>query len=292
MVDWQALKALKPTDPVKDLERRAPAFCARYAGVEDEFGFSLTTYAWSFPIFRFLLEDYFKVKYHGIHNIPDSGKALVIGNHSGLIPLDGALLTCGLINYHSTPRPVRFLATDWFFNLPGVSDWMRQTGQVRATLENAQKLLERDELVGIYPEGIRGVGKTYRERYRVHDFHPGFVQLAISSQTPVIPIATIGGDEILPNFANVKTLKQLFHMPFFPITPAFPFLPFPTPFVPLPVKWLMKIHKPIDFGYPPERANDRKLVRQLAKEVQYTIQKDLNDLLRERKPLFAEWEDD
>lgn len=292
MVDWQALQALKPSDPLKDLERRAPSFCARYANVEDPFGFSLKTYAWSYPIFRFLLEDYFKVKYDGLHNIPSEGRALVVGNHSGLIPLDGALLTCGLLDYHPAPRPVRFLATDWFFSLPGVAAWMTETGQVRATLENAQKLLEMEELVGIYPEGIRGVGKTIRERYRMHDFHPGFVQLAISTQTPIIPIATIGGDEILPNFANVKLLKQMMKMPFFPVTPAFPWLPFPTPFVPLPVKWLMKIHKPIDLGYPAEKANDRKLVRRVACEIQYMIQKDLNDLLRERKSLFSEWEED
>lgn len=283
---------MKPTDPVRDLERRAPHFYNRYAGKEDPFGLSIETYAWSFPIFRFLLEDYFPVTYHGLENIPADGRALIIGNHSGLIPLDGALLTCGLINYHPDARCVRFLATDWFFNLPGLAAWMRETGQVRATLENAQALLDAGELVGIYPEGIRGVGKTFRERYRLHDFHPGFVQLAIESQTPIIPIATIGGDEILPNLANVKGLKQYFGMPFFPLTPAFPWLPFPTPFVPLPVKWLMRIHKPIDLGYPPEKAKDRKLIRKIAQEIQYTIQKDLNEMLRERKSLFSDWEND
>ena len=99
---------------------------------------------------------------------------------------------------------------------------MAETGQVRATLANAEKLLAKEEIVGIYPEGLRGVGKTFPERYRVLDFHPGFVQLAIATQTPLIPVATIGGDEIFPNFVNLRAFAQLLKMPFFPVTPAFP----------------------------------------------------------------------
>jgi 1-acyl-sn-glycerol-3-phosphate acyltransferase len=293
VVDWTVLnKALKHESPVVALARRHPSFYARYAGKEDEFGFRIETFALWEHIFRFLMEDYFKITFHGIENVPAEGRALIIGNHSGLIPLDGAMLTVAGVNLNPSPRRIRFLATDWFFTVPGLREWAQETGQVRGTLENAKTLLDRDEIVGIYPEGIRGVGKTFRERYRVHDFHPGFVQLAISTQTPILPIATVGGDEILPNFANVKTFAQMLRMPFFPLTPAFPWLPTHLAFMPLPIRWMMKIHKPIHLDYPPEKASDRKLVSRIAKEVQYQIQKDLNELLRERKSAFTGWDEE
>lgn len=290
MVTWTDLQeALKIDDPLGALAKRSPAFYSRYAGEKDEFGFELLTYARWEPLFRFLFEDYFKVNVKGIENIPSEGGALLIGNHSGLLPLDGAMLSMAMCNAHPSPRRVRYLATDWFFTLPGVNDWIIETGQVRATLENAHKLLKNEELVGIYPEGLRGVGKTFRERYRVIDFHPGFVQLAIETQTPLIPVATVGGDEIFPNLINVKTIARLVKMPFFPTTLAFPWLPFPMMFMPLPVHWLVKIHKPIDLGYPPEKASDRRLVHRICKEIQYDIQRDLNQLLRQRKSLFTGW---
>lgn len=292
MVNWQDIQILKVESAAERLSRRHPSFFARYAGHVDEFGFKFETFAFWIELFRFLFEDYFKVTFQGIENLPAEGRALIVGNHSGLLPFDGAMLTVASINLHSCPRRVRFLATDWFFSVPGLREWTMETGQVRGTLENAKRLLELGEIVGIYPEGLRGVGKTYRERYRVYDFHPGFVQLAISTQTPITPIATVGGDEILPNFVNLKTIAQLLKMPFFPVTLAFPWLPFPLMFIPLPVRWLMKVHKPIDLGYPPERANDRKLVLRICKEIQHLVQKDINELLRERKSVFAGWDNE
>lgn len=290
MVNWTNIQALKHEDPLKLLARRNPVFYNRYVGQEDEFGFKLETFALWEHIFHFCWEDYFKITFHGLENIPGEGRVIVVGNHSGLIPIDGGMLTSALCSKHPSPRRIRFLATDWFFKVPGLKDWAMETGQVRATQQNAKTLLEREEILGIYPEGIRGVGKTFRERYRVIDFHPGFVQLAIATQTPIVPMATVGGDEIFPNFINVKSLARMLRMPFFPLTLTFPWLPLPMPFLPLPVRWLMKIHKPIDLGYPPEKANNRKLVLQIAKEIQYQIQKDLNELLRERKSVFSGWD--
>jgi 1-acyl-sn-glycerol-3-phosphate acyltransferase len=272
------------------LARRNPIFYNKYAGQEDEFGFKLETFALWEHIFHFCWEEYFKITFHGLENVPSDGRVIVVGNHSGLIPIDGGMLTSALCSKHPSPRRIRFLATDWFFGVPGLKEWAMETGQVRATQENARKLLEQEEMVGIYPEGIRGVGKTFRERYRVIDFHPGFVQLAIQTQSPIVPMATVGGDEIFPNFINAKSLAHMLRMPFFPVTLTFPWLPLPLPFVPLPVRWLMKIHKPINLGYPPEKAKNRKLVMQISKEIQYQIQKDLNDLLRERKSVFSGWD--
>lgn len=293
MATWTNLQALGSSDgAIRALAQRSPAYYSRYAGEQDEFGYSLETFAKSEPFFRFLFEDYFKVKVKGIENIPSEGRAILVGNHSGLLPLDGAMITMAMCFSHASPRRIRYLVTDWFFSLPGIGDWIREVGQVRATLENAEKLLARDEIVGIYPEGIRGVGKIWPERYRVIDFHPGFVQLAISSQTPLIPVATVGGDEIYPNFSNVKQIARMVKMPFWPTTLAFPWLPFPLMFLPLPVRWLINIHKPIDLGLPPEKATDRKLVLRIAREIQYDLQRDLNALLRERKNMFTGWDEE
>jgi 1-acyl-sn-glycerol-3-phosphate acyltransferase len=292
MVTWKDIQTLRSQDPVESFARRNPSFYSRYVGQEDEFGFSLETYAKWEPMFCFLYEEYFKVKIQGIENIPGNGRGLLIGNHSGLLPLDGAMLTMGMCHLHSEPRRVRYLITDWFFSLPGLSTWMRETGQVRGTLENAKKLLDKGELVGIYPEGIRGVGKVFRERYRLIDFHPGFVQLAIATQTPIVPIATIGGDEIYPNFVNLKQMAQAFGMPFWPTGLGFPWLPFPVNFIPLPIKWFVEVGKPIDLGYPADKATDKKLVLSLAREIQYDIQSTLNRLLRQRKSLFTDDSDE
>lgn len=274
------------------LAKRNPSFFNRYAGQEDEFGFNLETFAKWEPYFRFLFDKYFKVQVKGLEHIPEGGPVLLVGNHSGLLPLDGALLTMAMCNAHPAPRRIRYLATDWFFTVDHLREWVTETGQVRATKENCLKLLSNHEIVGIYPEGIRGVGKTFRERYRLHDFHPGFVQLAIQTGTPVVPIATVGGDEVYPNFVNVKSMARLLRMPFFPLTPTFPWLPFPLPFLPLPVRWLIKIHQPMKLDYPPEKATDRRLILRIAREIQYQIQRDLNELLRERKSAFSGWDED
>ncbi len=287
---WSPIQALKPKDAVEALSKRNPDFIKLYAGVEDEFGFNIETFARWERYFRFLNEEHFKTKIKGIENIPSEGRVILCGNHSGLLPMDGGLLTSAMCCSHPHPRRVRFLATDWFFSTPGLREWAMETGQVRATKENAVKILNAEEILGIYPEGLRGVGKTFAERYRVHDFNPGFVQLAIQTQTPLVPIATVGGDEIYPNFVNVKSMAQFLKMPFFPLTTSFPWMPFPLMFVPLPVRWAMKIHPPIKLDYPPEKANDRKLTLKIAREIQYQIQRDLNELLRERKSAFSGWD--
>ncbi len=291
VVNWTNLKTLASESPLQALERRNPAFFEQYAGKTDEYGFDLNVWALSEPFFRFCFEDYFKVVFHGIENIPDKGSALIVGNHSGLLPIDGAMMAMALCNYHPYPRRIRYLITDWFFGLPIVGPWMKQSGQVRGSIENAEKLIKAGELIGIYPEGIRGVGKPLRDRYRVIDFHPGFVKLAISAQIPIIPVATVGGDEIFPNFMNLPRLGPIANLPFFPITPAFPWLPFPLWLTPLPVRWFMNVHKPIHLDYPPEKAHDRKLVREIAKDIQYQIQRDLNELVEKRKTLFTGWDD-
>jgi 1-acyl-sn-glycerol-3-phosphate acyltransferase len=280
-------KSVPPKQALKGFAQRNPSFVSRYSGEQDEFGFDLESFAVWEPFFRFLYEEYFRVTVHGIENIPAEGRGILIGNHSGLLPVDAAMMAVAMCHIHKSPRRIRYLVTDWFFTTPMLSEWVLEMGQVRASLENARALLDRDELIGIYPEGVRGVGKPFRDRYRVLDFHPGFVQLAIATQTPLIPVATIGGDEIYPEYVNVKSIAKLLGMPFFPVTPSFPWLPFPLMLFPLPVHWMIHVHKPIALGYPPEKASDRKLIHRLAREIQYDIQRDLNHMFKERRHLFT-----
>lgn len=290
MANWSNIKTLA-LDPLDALSKSSPSFYEKYANDEvDQFGFDLKTFARWEPVFRFLFEEYFKVETRGIENIPETGPALLVGNHSGLLPMDGAMITIAMCNFHKNPRRIRYLATDWFFQVPQLGAWVKETGQVRATIKNAETLLGNGELVGVYPEGVRGVGKPFSERYRVLGFHPGFVKMAIETNSPIVPVATVGGDEIYPNFVNLKSIARLVHMPFFPITPGFPWLPFPFMFVPLPVRWLINVQKPIYLGYPKEKARDKKLVLKIAREIQYQIQRDLNHLLKKRKSVFTGWQ--
>jgi 1-acyl-sn-glycerol-3-phosphate acyltransferase len=292
VVIWTNLKAIATEDPLTALERRSPRFYERYAGKRDRYGFDLKTWATWEPFFRFLYEDYFKVRVEGIENIPNEGRCILVGNHSGTLPVDGGMMSIALVNEHPSPRRIRYLVSDWFYHLPFLGDWITEVGQVRGSLVNAQQLLNDEEIIGIYPEGVRGTGKEFRDRYRLVDFHPGFVKLAISTQTPLVPIATIGGDECYPNFANFRALAQFMRVPYFPITAAYPWLPFPWSIMPLPVRWIIKVHEPLKLDYPPEKANDKKLVRSIAKEIQYMIQKDLNILFEQRKTLFTGWDEE
>jgi 1-acyl-sn-glycerol-3-phosphate acyltransferase len=290
VVNWTNLKTLATEDPVQAFERRNPDFFKRYVGRQDRYGFDMQTFAAWEPFFRFCFEEYFKVEVQGLHNIPNEGRCILVGNHSGTLPIDGGMLAVAMLNLHPSPRRIRFLVTDWFFHLPFIGEWMTSVGQVRGTLPNAQRLLADDEIIGIYPEGVRGVGKIWRDRYRLVDFHPGFIKLAIATQTPLVPIAALGGDEVFPMLANVRELASFMRMPYFPVTATFPWLPFPWWMMPLPVRWMIRVHEPFNLDYPPEKANDKKLVRKLCREVQYIIQKDLNQLFDQRKTLFTGWD--
>ncbi len=164
MDNWTNLKTLATEDPVQAFERRHPHFCKRYAGRQDRYGFDIKTFAVWEPFFRCCFEDYFKVEVQGIENVPKEGRAILVGNHSGTLPIDGAMMAMAMANMHSSPRRIRYLVTDWFFHLPFVGEWMTSVGQVRGTLGAAQKLLADDEIIRIYPEGVRGVGKVWKDR--------------------------------------------------------------------------------------------------------------------------------
>jgi len=273
------------------LNRLRRCFASQYENQEpDEFGFNLDSFAHWETFFRFFYDDYYQVETIGIENIPANGRAILVGNHSGGLPIDAYMTNCANYNLHPQPRRIRCLALDYLFSIPVIKDMIRGMGGVPARYSVAKELLEKDELVFFYPEGPRGTGKLFKQRYRLADFDPGFVKAALATGSPVIPITVVGADEIYPIFTRLQGLAHFLNMPYFPLTPAFPWMPITTSCLPLPVKMLIVVGKPIIFDYPSERASDRQLRLRLAKEVQFAIQRQLNYLLRHRIGPFSGWD--
>ncbi|MBY0356523.1 MAG: acyltransferase family protein [Candidatus Obscuribacterales bacterium] len=264
-------------------------FFEQYKNVADKYGFSPASFAGLQSFIHILYTKWFEVQIAGLENIPGKGSAVLFGNHSGVLPLDGCLLYDGIINYHPKPRRVRFLVTKFLLDAPFVGDFLRGFGAVPPEYETAKELLQEQELVFIYPEAEKGTGKPFKNRYQLVEFHSGFVRGAIETGSPLIPVVTIGGEEIYPLLGNIKPLAKLMNAPYFPITPFFPWLPFPFCAVPLPVKLMIAVWPPFKLKYPPEAAQDEALVAEIAADIQRDIQAKVNDLLEIRTSPFQKW---
>ncbi|WP_431777087.1 lysophospholipid acyltransferase family protein [Streptomyces cucumeris] len=238
-------------------------------------------------LLRPMYEKYFRVEVKGIENIPDSGGALVVANHSGVLPLDGLMLQVAVHDNHPAERHLRLLAADLVFMLPVVNELARKAGHTLACAEDAQLLLERGEVVGVMPEGFKGIGKPFSERYKLQRFgRGGFVSTALRAGAPIVPCSIVGAEEIYPMVGNAKTVARLLGVPYFPITPTFPLLG-PLGAVPLPTKWTIQFGEPIPTdGHPPEAADDPMLMFNLTDQVRETIQHTLYKLLVQRRSVF------
>ncbi|MFE6778652.1 lysophospholipid acyltransferase family protein [Streptomyces sp. NPDC057702] len=254
----------------------------------DDFGFDeeLTDQV-LMSLLRPVYESYFRVEVRGIENIPSTGGALIVANHSGTIPLDGLMLQVAVHDHHPADRHLRLLAADLVFKLPVISELARKAGHTLASAEDAQRLLERGEVVGVMPEGFKGIGKPFSERYKLQRFgRGGFVSTALRTQVPIVPCSIVGAEEIYPMVGNSKTLARLLGFPYFPITPTFPLLG-PLGAVPLPTKWTIQFGEPIATdGYAPEAADDPVLMFNLTDQVRETIQHTLYKLLVRRRSVF------
>lgn len=238
-------------------------------------------------LLRPLYESYFRVEVKGIENIPAEGGALVVANHSGTLPLDGLMMQVAVHDNHPAGRHLRLLAADLVFVLPLVNELARKAGHTLACAEDAQRLLERGEVVGVMPEGFKGLGKPFSERYKLQRFgRGGFVATALKTRVPIVPCSIVGAEEIYPMVGNAKTAARLLGFPYFPMTPTFPWLG-PLGLVPLPTKWTIQFGEPIATdGYAPEAAEDPMLVFNLTDQVRETIQHTLYKLLVQRRSVF------
>ena len=256
--------------------------------VVDEFGRDPNVAARVDPLLDFLYKTYFRVETRGLGHIPDEGRALIVANHSGTLPYDGAMIMHAVKQEHRARRAVRPLVEDFVFHFPYLGTLMNRIGGVRACPENAERLLTQDQLVAVFPEGIKGIGKLYKERYQLQRFgRGGFVKLALKCDAPIIPTAVVGAEEIHPMVTKVTWLSKAFGIPYLPVTPTFPFLG-PIGLVPLPTKWFIAFGEPLYFNaeYGAEGANDRILVNKLAEQVRARIQEMLEGLLKTRKSIL------
>ncbi|MDR7280538.1 lysophospholipid acyltransferase family protein [Catenuloplanes atrovinosus] len=254
----------------------------------DEFGFDpeLTDQVFH-PLLKPLYREWFRTEVLDVDNVPADGGALVVGNHSGTIALDALMLSVALRDTHPRERHLRLLGADLIFRMPVVSELARKSGVTVACNPDAERLLRTGEVVGVFPEGFKGIGKHYSQRYKLQRFgRGGFVAAALRTGAPIVPAAIVGAEESYPLLADIKPLARLLGLPYFPVTPTFPWLG-PLGLVPLPSKWLIQFCPPIPTAHLMDQADDPLVVYNLADQVRETIQHTLHTLLKSRPDPFG-----
>ncbi|WP_230880752.1 lysophospholipid acyltransferase family protein [Planomonospora sp. ID91781] len=254
----------------------------------DEFGFDAElTDKVLLELIRPLYRHWFRVETVGAENVPGDSGALVVANHSGTIPVDALMLQVALHDDHPDRRAIRLLGADLVYRLPLLGHLSRKTGHTLACREDADRLLRKGELVGVFPEGFKGVGKPFSERYRLQRFgRGGFVASAIRAGVPIVPCAIVGAEEIYPKIGDLRFLARALGLPYLPITPLFPWFG-PLGLVPLPSKWLIGFGEPIRTDeYAPGDADDPMLVFNLTDQVREVVQQQLNELRLRRGHAF------
>jgi 1-acyl-sn-glycerol-3-phosphate acyltransferase len=255
---------------------------------EDDWGFDEEFAEAVFPLFDFLYSVWWRVEAEGVRNVPSHGRALLVANHAGSVfPFDASMIAMAILKQHPLPRWARFMVLDWAFELPFISAFMPRVGGIPASPHNARRLLEQDELVMAFPEGVKGTGKPFSERYRVQRFgRGGFAEVALRARAPIVPVAVVGSEEIYPKLGESRVLARATGAPFVPLTPTFPWLG-ALGLVPLPSKWRIEFCAPLDLSdHPPEAAEDRRVVFDVSERVRETVQAKLYENLVKRGSTF------
>ncbi len=285
----------QPARVESEWERRAAAGLAflrrRITGDYDvdEFGFDPElTESTVLPAARQLYRNWFRTEVTGVQHLPADSGALIVANHAGgLWALDGVMTATAVHEETPDHRFLRMLGADLVFTTPVLGQLARKTGSTLACNPDAERLLESGELVGVWPEGFKGIGKPFADRYKLQRFgRGGFVSAALRTGAPIIPTAIVGSEEIHPMLGNAKTIARVLGLPYFPLTPTFPWLG-PLGLIPLPSKWHIEFGEPIETaGYGPESAEDPMLVFELTDRVREQIQSSLYRLLMQRRSVW------
>lgn len=274
-----------------DWDRIARLAAAAYFSVHsedvDDFGYDPKFSEAIRPLFEFLYAVWWRVETTGIERVPAAGPTLVVANHSGVLPWDGLMINVALRHEHPARRQCRMLALDMFALLPILAPLLARMGAVRANPENGLRLLRRGEIVGVFPEGVKGVGKYYKDRYRLARFgRGGFIRIALRAGAALVPTAVVGSEEIHPMLARADFIGRPFGLPYFPLTPTFPWLG-ALGVVPLPTKWSIEFGEPLDLaGYGPDAADDPILVNRLSEQVRQRIQTMVDGRLARRRSVW------
>jgi 1-acyl-sn-glycerol-3-phosphate acyltransferase len=252
----------------------------------DEFGFDREWTEALLPLFRLIFRRYWRVDVSGAEHIPRSGPALLVSNHAGVLPWDGAMIKVAV--FDEVERHARALVATWFGELPGASWFLRRTGQTPGHRDDSRRLLAGGDLVLVFPEGVRGTGKPWNERYQLRRFgRGGFVDVAILAGAPIIPVSVVGSEETYPMIADIRPLARLLGMPYFPITPTWPLLG-PLGLLPLPSKWRIQFHPPVRTDQMDvAAAADPATVMGVADQVRDIIQAGVVENLKDRLRVFA-----
>ena len=253
----------------------------------DEFGYDPTYEQRFLPIAQFLYQRYFRVEVEGVDRIPEEGRCLIVANHSGTIPLDGIMLRMALRQEHPAHRPLRWLAEDYLYYLPFAGSFITRIGAVRACQENAERLLTQENVVAAFPEGVKGIGKLFKERYRLQRFgRGGFIRLCLRTSTPIVPCAIVGAEETGPMLARAEYVARVLGLPYIPITPTFPLFG-PLGLVPAPTKWRITFGEPVSLAeYGRKAADDHVLVGRLTERVRANIQRMLDETVDSRSSVW------
>jgi 1-acyl-sn-glycerol-3-phosphate acyltransferase len=280
------LSALKPNairrleHEIDDRIRKIPTHLNDYG--YDDYGFHPDSLRQTAVASALLYRHYFRAETHGIEKVPD-GRVLLICNHAGQLPFDGAMLSMALLLEAEPPRLARPMAEYWVSRLPFISSMATRTGALVGTRENCVHMLQRGECVMVFPEGVRGMNKLFSERYKLQRFGQGFLRLALETDTPIVPVGLVGSEEQQPGLFNLKRVAQALGMPALPITPTFPLLG-PLGLLPLPVKYRFYFGDPLEFEG--DHHDEDHVIQEKVDVVKASIDKMFERGLRERAGVF------
>ncbi|MBX2796545.1 MAG: acyltransferase family protein [Myxococcales bacterium] len=226
------------------------------------------------PLYR----RYFRVQSYGAHHVPVTGPAILAANHSGTLPMDGAMLWADVLRNTDPPRSPRAVADYFVSSLPVISTLFARCGVVGGSRGNARALLQSGELLMIFPEGTPGIGKPFRDRYQLQEWRVGHCELAIRYQSPVVPVAIVGAEEQMPQLTRIPLPRAL----------GVPYLPVPATPVPLPVRYHIHYGEALPFheDYSPDDADDPETVKEAANRVKVEVQGLLDRGLAMREGIF------
>lgn len=247
----------------------------------DPFGFNVGYARYVLHAAAWMYRRWFRCRTTGLNRIPP-GRALLVANHSGQIPIDGMMIATALLLDHDPPRLVRSMIEKWAATLPGISTFFARCGQVVGLPENCRVLLEREELILVFPEGTKGISKTIDRAYQLEEFGSGFVRLALENRAPIVPVAVVGAEEQYPAVANLKAVADLFGAPALPVSPLF--LLGPLGLLPLPTRYHIAFGDPIWLVGDVDEEDER--VTEHVHRVRSSVQELLRRTLERREGIF------
>ncbi|MBL8152041.1 MAG: acyltransferase family protein [Blastocatellia bacterium] len=248
----------------------------------DAWGFYPDVAQYGLTLMTWLYKYYYRTEVYDIDRVPQ-GRVLLIANHSGQLPMDGVMIAISMLLEADPPRLVRAMVERWFGSFPLVGTFVARHGSILGDPKNCISLLENNECVLVFPEGVKGSGKVWRDRYQLMDFGLGFMRLALKTKTPIVPVSVIGGEEQAPALYNAKSIAKLLGLPYFPITPTFPWLGL-LGTIPYPTKYKIYFGDPLYFQGDPNDTDEE--IQKKVDIVKSKIYKNIRYGLAQRENIF------